>query len=936
MGRIQRRLVKATLTVVSYPRLTLLLAAVVLAVSVWVALGRLTISTDQNNLFSDKVSFFRDYLNFVHQFPENEAIYVFVEAKAGQNPKVAQWMAISDEVTAALRAAPQWVKRVENRVSPAAMGENGFLFEEADKREESFAQYVEMTQLLRQIAEPPSALDRGVLGGTPVERFVRSMALGRVARPERFPDSARITAMFADAMSSAVKNPATPIKDTLPPFFDLDDSSPRRLGYFYESDAIDPAKHHLLVSVYHNDPHNSLTSISETVEGIRGIVAGVAAKHPEFFVGLTGRPALEADEMRTSDNDTRRAEIIAMICVFAGMIFFLTPWAQVRKAETWGQRWNVMLAGLWLALAAEVTLGVAIGWTFGWATFSVGELNLLSIVFVIALIGIGMDYLVQILTRYRREARRYVRQTAIWARVFRYVSPPISTACLGAAGAFLAMTLTDFRGAADLGVIAGGGLLLCLIGGYTVLPALLALFPPKLPKVEESERYADEVPASTRRGLIGPAAWMVLLAAGLYFMLQTHFDPDLLNLQSQNLESVQLVKHLSGTWSAVVLSEDIDLLRKVRSAVEQAPASNLIGSTDSILTAETGNQWLQSRQAKLPPIAWAAPEALKEGDVPGLIQNCRSLAADYEKLNTVEGRAAAASLRGFASTLEGANAAERVVQISRLNQWQPAMIDSLKGLDAQFRPRPIDFAELARRLPTGLRSHMVSESDAAGKPAAKLTYALYINANPRDDLWVQGNLEAFEKEVERRVATVPGAPAVTGISSNVYHTTASIRSSFYHATGYSLILIFLLVLLDLRNLGQTLAAISVLALGLPMLLALMGLFGISWNFANFFGLPILIGAGHEYGVFMIHRYREALHDPRRVWRTWDVSDRALLLCGFITTSSFAFLIPAQHRGVRSLGLVMALGTACIYLATLLVVRPILRYRLTRKNIYKKN
>ena len=79
---------------------------------------------------------------------------------------------------------------------------------------------------------------------------------------------------------------------------------------------------------------------------------------------------------------------------------------------------------------------------------------------------------------YRREARRYVRPQAIWARVFRYVGPPVNTACMGAAGAFLVSALTDFKGAAELGVIAGGGLLLCLLAGYTVLPAVLVLFPP--------------------------------------------------------------------------------------------------------------------------------------------------------------------------------------------------------------------------------------------------------------------------------------------------------------------------------------------------------------------------------------------------------------------------------------------------------------------------
>jgi predicted RND superfamily exporter protein len=138
------------------------------------------------------------------------------------------------------------------------------------------------------------------------------------------------------------------------------------------------------------------------------------------------------------------------------------------------------------------------------------------------------------------------------------------------------------------------------------------------------------------------------------------------------------------------------------------------------------------------------------------------------------------------------------------------------------------------------------------------------------------------------------------------------------------------MLADFRDLGATLAALSVLALGLPMLLGIMGWANISWNFANFFGLPILIGAGHEYGVFMVHRYQEARKYPRRVWRRWDTSDRALLLCAMITSGSFGFFwLLARHEGLKSLGAVMTIGTLCIYLAALIVLRPMLRWRLDR-------
>ena len=255
---------------------------------------------------------------------------------------------------------------------------------------------------------------------------------------------------------------------------------------------------------------------------------------------------------------------------------------------------------------------------------------------------------------------------------------------------------------------------------------------------------------------------------------------------------------------------------------------------------------------------------------------------------------------------------------ARLSAWQSAFVQQLRGLVDQITPPPPDETQI----PYELRRHFKSDSG---------DYALYIY--PKKDLWKQENLEPFVRDVEARVAKLPGGLSVTGIAPNIYHSTSSIEMSFYQATAYALALIFVLVLIDLRNLRQTLVAISVLALGLPMLVAIMGLLGIDWNFANFFGLPILIGAGHEYGVFLVHRYREAAHDPRRAWRRWDASDRALLLCAFITSSSFGFFwAMGHHRGLRSLGLVMALGTACIYLSAVLVVRPLLIRRLANASI----
>jgi predicted RND superfamily exporter protein len=195
-------------------------------------------------------------------------------------------------------------------------------------------------------------------------------------------------------------------------------------------------------------------------------------------------------------------------------------------------------------------------------------LNILSLVFLITLIGIGMDYLVQILTRFRRESRLYARPAAAWARVFKHVSPPICTACLGAAGAFFVSIFTDFRGAAELGIIASGGLLLCLVSGYTVLPALLVIFPWHEGPPRIGHRYGIHKSRPFAARLIPPVCWLMALLCVLPFLSRTSFDSNLLDLQAQNLESVKLVRKLQ-TWYGAVITKDLSLLRKIRDAVNR-------------------------------------------------------------------------------------------------------------------------------------------------------------------------------------------------------------------------------------------------------------------------------------------------------------------------------------------------------------------------------
>src|SRR5688500_18808545 len=149
MGRIQRQLVRAILGVIQRPRLTLAIAGVALVACATLAYFRLDISTDQNKLFSPKVKFFADYLEFDKKFPENEAVYVIVEpADPAVAPRAARWTALADAIADRMRGLKD-VRSVDARVPSERLGDQGLLFEEPQRLGEAVGGAREFVPLVK-------------------------------------------------------------------------------------------------------------------------------------------------------------------------------------------------------------------------------------------------------------------------------------------------------------------------------------------------------------------------------------------------------------------------------------------------------------------------------------------------------------------------------------------------------------------------------------------------------------------------------------------------------------------------------------------------------------------------------------------------------------------------------------------------------------------
>src|SRR5207302_1670664 len=81
--------------------------------------------------------------------------------------------------------------------------------------------------------------------------------------------------------------------------------------------------------------------------------------------------------------------------------------------------------------------------------------------------------------------------------------------------------------------------------------------------------------------------------------------------------------------------------------------------------------------------------------------------------------------------------------------------------------------------------------------------------------------------------------------------------------------------------------------------------GLSFNLANVWALPLIIGAAAEYGLNVVLRYQEAASDGGPGLGRSTIM--AVLLNGLTTISGFGSLMVARHQGIFSIGLLLTIG-----------------------------
>ena len=818
------------------------------------AVAHLRIDTSTDDMISAEVPFRQNALAFGRAFPElKDPIVAVID---GSTPERVEQSAVA--LAGALRADSEHFVTADAEADDPFFAEHGLLYLQVDKLAALTDRLAAAQPLLAALAEDPSLRGLAAL----VELAAQAPGGGEALPPE-------LDRLFG-VMGRSVQAQLA--------------GQPGELSWREVLDGTEqttPIRQLVLVEPRF-DP-TSAGSVAPAIQALRehARALGIDAAHG-LSLDLTGKATIDQEELQSVRSGATLAAVLSTVAVTLLLV--------------WGLR------SLRLIAATLITLAIGLVLTAGFAAVTVGRLNLISVTFAVLFVGLGIDFGIHLVLRYREALDAQAGHRPALRAALAGVGGSLSLSALCAAFGFLAFAPTDYRGLAELGVISAGGMVIAWLTSLTLLPALLELMPltrshrplakPRL--LPGIERHPRPVVALATLGAIASIIVLPHLAfdtnpldlkdpkselVRTYRALAADpaTSPDVVEVLSKNLAEADAtaarLSRLSQVGGAVTLSSFVPK--------DQAAKLDLIDSLNFYL-----GPTLEAGAAPKPPDAAGRAAAL-ERLIAGL-KAAKDAAANPGSRQLI------AALEDFTRT--GPDAAALAELERRLTGTLPAMLDRLRQALAAG---PVTLANL----PDHLRARWLTPDGRARvlvRPAKPLT----------DD----AKLEDFANAV----ASV--APNATGTPVLVTQAGQVIVGAFQDASWLALGLITLLLALVLRRLRDILLVLAPLGLAVLLTGGTAVMLGLSLNFANIIALPLLLGLGVSGAIHVVMRWREQAFTGTVAATS---TPRAVLFSALTTIASFGSLAVSQHRGLASMGLLLTIAILWSLVCTLVVLPSVL-------------
>jgi len=886
-GRLLRRLVRLSCR---RPVVTTAISLLLAVAGITYTLHTLSFRTSGRDLLPRDAGYIVRYNQYAREFGELEDIVIVIEARTFEAAK-----AYAARLVHELRLSPIKFPRVTYRVDPQRFEGRQLLYLPTEQLKEVRDRIFDYQEFMESFAGDPS-LARLVEGANAAMASAFVSNLFDLGLEKGGGENTRFLQLVLEQISDRLDRP-TPYRSPWGTLFSLGER-PADAGYFLSDDK---SLLFALVETPKSDK-GSFMGDHHAIEVIRGVIAKLKTDFPNVQAGVTGGPTLSNDEMTAAFEDSSVATVIAFALTLLVMMLAF---------------WRVGKPLLMLAV-----LAVTLAWSMGLIALTVGHLTIFSVMFISIVIGIGIDYGIYFLFRYEEEiflGRNLKEALELTAA---RTGPGMLIGALTAGGTFYVLMLTDFRGIQELGFIAGTAILMAWLGMITLFPALLMLVDrhhAERPRNQAPRAHAIErmhVPVLDR---VTSCPKTVLTVAGiatvasLWAVPYVGFDYNLLNLQAKGTESVLWEKRILATtgrsgFNGLASAKTLEELRKKQDAFEKLPS---VSDVDSVLRVIPDNQ-----REKIAIVNTFAPivSPVRVGrsspvDIERLARALGELQRRLDIFATEAGDKLPADLKDLraktAALLKTLKTVDREVAEPALSHLQSQLYRDFTSkffdLQRNLNPRPVVLADVPEEIQ---RKFIGQRGD------------FLLQIHPRVDIWEREGARTFVRELRSVDPDVTGAPIIT------YEAIGYMERAYYQGTIYAFLAVGILSFLMIRRVKETLLALLPLVLGLLWTVGLMRVFGIQFNMANVWGLPLIIGASAEFGLNVMLRYLEGRdHGGPLVARSTVM---AVALSGVSTMVGFGSLMIARHQGIYSLGLLLTLGSACGLFAALAVLPVILR------------
>jgi len=874
---LARLLTRLATAIFRHPRWFVYPQVVLFLVSVLYTVGYLKTDMNRDDLVGPNQKYHQNFLRLQKEFPQqgNDLVVVVESENLEKNRQFVE------RVAAKMEAETNLFRDVFYQQSLSVMGAKALLFADEEDLVELKQKLDDALPFIRQFTPTTNLISFFEQVNTDFRTAPRETNAQTESLVQALPALTRIVTQATDSL----KRPGTPPSPSVTALFNA--GSETNIYITYDHGRIFLVKSHA--------PSAELNSAA--IERLCQLIRETQTEVPGLNVGLTGEPVLDYDEMEQSQKDITLASIVSLVLC---ALIFISGYNETGRP-----------------VKATICLVVGLAYTLAFTTLTVGHLNILTITFVPMLIGLAIDFGVHLITRYEEELRHGKTEEAAMTKAMVFTGQGIFTGALTTAGAFLAMYFTNFKGIKEMGVICGGGLVICFVPMMTLLPVMLLRGRQNI-----IDRRASEDVTRARieniwlqRPVLVMTVMVVLCALAWGQACKVYFDYNLEKLQAAGLPSVVFEHKLLNSADqsllpcAVVasnLDQAISLEKKIRQLPGVADIEPPISLFENFLNSSNGEKLRLIGQIKheLAPLKFGAPDpnpvdvyAFSRSlyGLYGYLGLARDEVGDSDPeltKNLVSLRQAIEDLR---KTMLQGDTHAFVEHADKLAQFQQALFSDMRTT-FQLLQNQDDRAPLhVEDLPRAFRDQFVG-----------VTGKILLQVFSPDNLWQRDNQEKFITAL-RSVD-----PNVTGTPVQLYEYEELLKNSYLRAAWYSLAAIVLLVLFHFRSVGAVILALLPVGIGTLWLAGLMGWFGIPINLANIMTLPLVIGIGVTNGIHILNRFAEE-RTPNILARS---TGKAVLVSGLTAIAGFGSLIIAKDRGIHSLGCVMAVGIAACMVAGL--------------------